>query len=144
MYFLPTYCPIMPNCQPELADADVQLQYVISKLSIAVRNQDLDQLRLLHRTHYGQHPTILNDISIGATCSDIYCLQFLHENGYAWNEHMCSNFASSGNLKCLQYAHEHGCPWNVQTCYYARLYEHFDCLHYAYVNGCPWDGINTP
>ncbi len=40
---------------------------------------------------------------------------WLRENGFPWDERVCTAAASKGRLDILKWAREHGCPWNVNT-----------------------------
>lgn len=70
----------------------------------------------------------------------VECLQYLHEQGFRWDEKTCSTAAAYNSLEALKYARKHGCPWNERACACAAMNGHLDCLKYLVENGCP---INT-
>ena len=52
-------------------------------------------------TKYGEHSSIL-----AAKNGHLDCLKYAHENGYKWDNIVCSEAAKNGHLDCLKYAHE--------------------------------------
>ena len=70
----------------------------------------------------------------------LHCLQYLHQNGFPWNNMVTASAAYYNHLDCLQYAHENGCPWNCLTIKNAVEMKSFTCLQYALQNGC---GVTT-
>jgi hypothetical protein len=53
-------------------------------------------------------------------------LQYLHENGFPWDEGTCQSAAEG----------DHGCPWDERTCWFAECQGHADVLRWAIDNGC--------
>ena len=45
-----------------------------------------------------------------ASSYHLECLQYLHENGYPWDERACAVAVEKGRLDCLEYLRENGCP----------------------------------
>ena len=99
------------------------------------------------RTHYpGKCNGIVRcDRTQTYTCQELAAagalrmLQWLHENGFPWDEATCGVAVRGGHLETLQWLHENGCPWDVDTCWEAAAGGHIDVLQYARHNGCPWN-----
>jgi hypothetical protein len=43
-------------------------------------------------------------------------LQWLHWNGWPWDERTCAAAAYGGPLEVLKWARANGCPWDEKTC----------------------------
>jgi hypothetical protein len=86
-----------------------------------------------------------------AACGSLACLQYVHEQGGAWDETTCAMVVKPGpssghttvpswkRLQCLKYARENGCPWDTTTCQAAAGARDLNTLRYAHEHGCPWD-----
>jgi hypothetical protein len=86
-----------------------------------------------------------------AACGSLACLQYVHEQGGAWDETTCAAVVSHApgggqtpvpswkRLQCLKYSRENGCPWDAATCKAAAGARDLNSLRYAHEHGCPWD-----
>src|SRR4051812_17570026 len=51
-----------------------------------------------------------------AAANSLEALQWVMEQGFAWDETTCKQAASSGWLHILKWARANGCLWNFETC----------------------------
>ena len=56
----------------------------------------------------------------------IAVLEWLHENGYAWDNRTCERTIKNKNLATLKYLRKYGCPWNPTFCFDIAVIMHGD------------------
>jgi hypothetical protein len=67
-------------------------------------------------------------------------VRFLHERGYAWDEHTVDHAVSEGHLDILDYALANGCPHDIaRTIKRAIRYRKTDVLRFLWETGRRWD-----
>ncbi len=77
--------------------------------------------------------------SMAARAGSLRCLQYLHSQGFPWDDETCEYAAMGGHLECLKYLHQHGCPWDESTTFAGAVAGHTKCLAFALENKCPCD-----
>lgn len=84
-------------------------------------------------------PFTVEDYGCAVDCGSdsISILNLIRENGYGFDEMLCSEAARAGNLNVLRWLRYKGCPWNEYVCSDAVCGNHYDVLVYAHQNGCP-------
>ena len=58
--------------------------------------------------------------------------------GFAMDEGVMADAATSDNLDVVQWLRGEGCPWDYHTCHHAAEQGHVEVLRWARENGCPW------
>ncbi|GFH44720.1 hypothetical protein CTEN210_01194 [Chaetoceros tenuissimus] len=66
-------------------------------------------------------------------------LKWLREHNIPWDEKVCEEAATHGNLKALKWARENGCPWDEETFHCAAQKGNMDILRYCIEHDCPVD-----
>jgi hypothetical protein len=113
----------------------------------AVDHGHLECLQYLHENDgIDQSSKLVINTSLGSP--DIDCIKYLHEQGYRFDQYICSSVACNGDLDCLVYLHQAGYEMDVHTCNlaaeksinkYTKNPRHLECLNYAYRHVPLWN-----
>lgn len=114
-----------------------------------VRRDNIDAIQYLRTNGCPMNSSII--IFHAIYDGKISMVQYLHEQGFPWNEDSFDHAIETYNRELIQYMKDQGCPWNsnayLSACH-PRYYfpndavsrfsaqEMFDFL---YDNGCPWE-----
>jgi len=69
----------------------------------------------------------------------IEVLEYMRENGRAWDTGTCAAAALKGHLETIKWLRERGCPWGTTTFPYAAMSGSIELMEWLRDQNCPWD-----
>jgi hypothetical protein len=71
-------------------------------------------------------------------CNDVTVVQFLHDRGCCWTDHVFSIAARRGDMELCEYLYANDCGWSMGTCEAAADSGHANILCWLREHDCPW------